>query len=398
MRGLVLVATATLGAAFCLAAPVHAQTQAKPTALPTQSAATAAEVRAGVDAWTGGNYEAAVKAWQAPAARGDADALFNLGQAYKLGRGVTKDMTKAEAMYGKAARLGHVRAADNYGILLFQTNRQQAAMPWLQSAADRGEPRAMYVLGVASYNGDFAAKDWVRAYALISRAAASGLPQAVTSLATMNETIPLAQRQMGVSLASELEQKAADTRGRELAAADLGTGGGPARPMPPRPAPPTSAPAPLPTATPIERVDLPPSAPVAGDGTGIEEPTPEDQTPQDQAYAAATPRPATPVAQPPRQTAPKPTVFKPVAAKPSAPKPAADSGPWRVQLGAFGMKSNADAMWARVRGRPEIAGHARADVGSPVARLLATGYSQAGAQRACAALKAGGFTCLVTSN
>jgi hypothetical protein len=62
------------------------------------------------------------------------------------------------------------------------------------------------------------------------------------------------------------------------------------------------------------------------------------------------------------------------------------------------MKSNADAMWARVRGRPEIAGHARADVGSPVARLLATGYSQAGAQRACAALKAGGFACLVTSH
>jgi TPR repeat protein len=220
MRGLVLLATATLGAAFSLAAPVQAQTQtraqsmAEPTALPVQSAAAAAEVRAGVDAWTSGNYEAAVKAWQDPAARGDADALFNLGQAYKLGRGVTKDMTKAEAMYGKAARLGHVRAGDNYGLLLFQTNRQQAAMPWLQSAADRGEPRAMYVLGVASYNGDYAPKDWVRAYALISRAAATGLPQAVTSLATMNETIPLAQRQMGVSLASELDQKAADKIGR----------------------------------------------------------------------------------------------------------------------------------------------------------------------------------------
>lgn len=392
MRGLVLLATATLGAAFSLAASVQAaQAQTKPTALPVQSAATAAEVRAGVDAWTSGNYEAAIKAWQTPAARGDADALFNLGQAYKLGRGVTKDMTKAEAMYGKAAQLGHVRAADNYGILLFQTNRQQAAMPWLQSAADRGEPRAMYVLGVASYNGDYAPKDWVRAYALISRAAATGLPQAVTSLATMNETIPLAQRQMGVSLASELEQKAADTRGRELAAADLGTSGGPARPVPARPVP-APPPATSATATPIERVDLPPSAPVAGDGTGIEEPAPEDQT-----YAAAPARPAPPVAQPPRQTAPKPTVSKPAAPQPAA-KPAGDTGTWRVQLGAFGTKANADALWARVRGRPEIAGHARADVGSPVARLLATGYSQAGAQRACAALKAGGFTCLVTSN
>jgi hypothetical protein len=68
-----------------------------------------------------------------------------------------------------------------------------------------------------------------------------------------------------------------------------------------------------------------------------------------------------------------------------------------VQLGAFGLKSNADALWNRVRGRAEIAGHARADIGSPVVRLLVTGYSQAGAQRACAALKAGGFACLVVN-
>ncbi len=377
MRGLVLLAAATLGGPLSFSA----QAQTKPAALPVQSAATAAAVRAGVDAWTEGKFEAAIKAWQGPAARGDADALFNLGQAYKLGRGVTKDMTKAEAMYGKAARLGHVRAADNYGILLFQTGRQQAAIPWLQSAADRGEPRAMYVLGVASYNGDYAPKDWVRGYALISRAAAAGLPQAVTSLATMNETIPLAQRQMGVSLASELEQKAADARGRELAAADLGTGTGPMRPA----APPT-APV-LPAATPIERVDLPPSAPVSGDGNG--------PAGQGQVYAAVTPPVA--VATPPKPVPVRILPPKPPAPKPAAPRPAAESGPYRIQLGAFGLKSNADAMWARVRGRPEIAGHARADLGSPVSRLLATGYSQVGAQRACAALKAGGFACIVVN-
>lgn len=72
-----------------------------------------------------------------------------------------------------------------------------------------------------------------------------------------------------------------------------------------------------------------------------------------------------------------------------------DSGPYRIQLGAFAVKSNADALWNRVRGRAEIAGHPRADLGTTVTRLLATGYSQAGVQRACAALKAGGFACLV---
>lgn len=83
---------------------------------PAPDAARAAAVRAGVDAWSAGNYEAAIKSWQGPAAKNDPDALFNLGQAYKLGRGVPKDLAKAEAYYGKAARLGHVAAADNYGI------------------------------------------------------------------------------------------------------------------------------------------------------------------------------------------------------------------------------------------------------------------------------------------
>lgn len=376
MRGFALLAAAMAGApALALLAPVAASpapagtAQTVPAVPAAPSAATAAAVRAGVDAWSAGNYEAAVKAWQGPAAKGDADALFNLGQAYKLGRGVPKDVVKAEALYGKAARLGHIAAADNYGIILFQTNRQQAALPWLQSAADRGEPRAMYVLGIAAYNGDYAPKDWVRAYALITRAAAAGVPQATASLATMNQTIPLAQRQMGVSLASDLDQKAADARGRELAAADLG---GPAAPPP--------APAPQSVPGGLEKVDLPPSAPTpAPVATYLPPPTEE---------------PA-----PPKPVPPKPVPVKPAAPKPVAPKPAApiSGGSYRIQLGAFGMKANADALWARVRSRPEIAGHARQDIPGTVTRLLATGYSQDGANRACAALKAGGLACLVVA-
>ncbi len=69
-----------------------------------------------------------------------------------------------------------------------------------------------------------------------------------------------------------------------------------------------------------------------------------------------------------------------------------------MQLGAFGQKANADALWAKVRGRPEIAGHPRIDAGTGVARLLAGGYSEAEANHACAGLKAAGLTCLVTSH
>ncbi|KUR72749.1 hypothetical protein AQZ52_05855 [Novosphingobium fuchskuhlense] len=395
MRGLALKTAAALGL-FGIAMPALVAraadadpavlSPALPPATPSApTSANAAAVRAGVDAWTAGNYEAAVKAWQGPAAKGDADALFNLGQAYKLGRGVTKDLVKAEAYYGKAARLGHISAADNYGILLFQTNRQTAALPWLQSAAERGEPRAMYVLGVAHYNGDFAPKDWVRAYALITRAAATGLPQATASLATMNQTIPLGQRQMGVSLASELDQKAAEARGREFAAADLGAQGPSPQLVPPAP---TAQPAP----GAIEKVDLPPSASV--------EPANSYLPPSFEAPAPPPPRPVPVKPAMPKSAASQPAAPKPVAPKPVAPKPDTAfpaSGSYRIQLGAFGVKANADALWARVRGRPELAGHARQDIPGTVTRLLATGYSQSDAARACAALKAGGLACLVVA-
>src|SRR5687767_7404983 len=84
------------------------------------SPAASADVKAGVDAWSRGNYQAAIREWQAPADKGDADALFNLGQAHKLGRGVKADLRKAEELFGRAAEKGHLQASDIYGLLLFQ--------------------------------------------------------------------------------------------------------------------------------------------------------------------------------------------------------------------------------------------------------------------------------------
>ena len=54
-----------------------------------------AGVKEGVDAWLAGDYAKAVAEWKAPAAAGDPDAQFNLGQAYKLGRGVPQDTNAA---------------------------------------------------------------------------------------------------------------------------------------------------------------------------------------------------------------------------------------------------------------------------------------------------------------
>ena len=184
-RQYLFIAAAAL--ATCLAAPA------------------AADVKAGVDAWNAGNFTAAVAEWRPLADKGDADAQFNMGQAYRFGKGVPKDLRITQSWYQKAAQQGHEKAQANLGILLFDTGKRAEAMPWIKKAADRGDPRALYVLGTAHFNGDLVAKDWPRAYAMMTRAAAAGLPPAANSLAEMDKYIPAADRQKGIALARQME-------------------------------------------------------------------------------------------------------------------------------------------------------------------------------------------------
>ncbi|MGB3469994.1 MAG: SPOR domain-containing protein [Erythrobacter sp.] len=319
-----------------------------------------ADVKAGVDAWSSGDFGRAVTEWQMPAQNGDADALFNLAQAYRLGRGVTADIDRARELYAEAAQRGHVKAADNYGLLLFQQGEQQIAMPLIRAAADRGDPRALYVLGLAHFNADYANKDWVRAYALLTLAQGSGLPQAAGALKQMDQYVPLDQRQEAQVLARQIEAEAGKRRAADLAAADLGTRG----PAGTRPAV-TMSPAPaLATA----------SAP----------------TPVRVAQAAPAPAPVYPAS-------------IPVAARPAPvplPAPAAKRGPWGVQLGAFGVAANAERLWSKLSRNPALAGTSKALVpAGGVTRLRAIGFtSRAEASRACDQLKRQGQGCMVAKS
>jgi cell division septation protein DedD len=329
-----------------------------------------ADVKAGVDAWERGDFAKAVAEWRDPAARGDADAQFNLGQAYKLGRGVPMDLKQAESWYKKAADRGHVQAADNYGLVLFQDNRREEAMPYIRASAARGEPRAQYVLGTAMFNGDIAEKDWVRAYALMTRASAQGLPQASRSLATMDKYIPLAERTQGTQLAAQLERDAVAERQKlagaaaGLTMADTATGTtasgkpvAPAKPVVTAAAKPVlTRPA---TGSAIQTTDLPPSS---ANGTVIPTlPSSPNSTAANAGVDFASmgsPSAPAPVAKPsaspgtvapapkPAAPAPKPVAPAPVATTASAAPAVAASGDWRVQLGAFSEEGRARTLWS----------------------------------------------------
>lgn len=270
-------------------------------------------VRAGIEAWQQNDPAKAVAIWRALADKGDQDAAFNLGQAYRLGRGVPADSGEAKKWFERAARAGHLDAQVSLGLLLFDIGDRAAALLWLKRAAERGEPRALLVTGTALFNGDGMRRDPILGYAYVSRAAAQGLAPAKATLAEMDKVMPVEERKKGVALA--------------LAAAN-------ARPAPDKPTPAKSSPAKQAPAKPAPPIKAPPMA------------------------AKDSPRTAVPA-----------------------------SGDWRIQLGAFGTRGAAQALFARLG--PSLGG-ARAfyvPVGA-VTRLQAGPYaSRADAAQACARLR-----------
>lgn len=167
-------------------------------ALPAQGT-----VKAGIDAWQRGDAAKAITIWRQLAEKGDSDAAFNLGQAYRLGRGVAADSGQAKKWFEAAAKAGHMDGQVSLGLLLFDSGSRREGLAWLSRAAERGEARALLVVGTALFNGDDLPQDAVKGYAYVSRAAAQGLPPAKETLAEMDKVLPLAQRQRGVAIAQE---------------------------------------------------------------------------------------------------------------------------------------------------------------------------------------------------
>ncbi|WP_235587888.1 SPOR domain-containing protein [Sphingopyxis sp. H115] len=390
-----------------------------------------ADVKDGVDAWQAGNYQAAVAEWRPLAIAGDADAQFNLGQAYKLGRGVPTDLGQAEAWYRRAAKQGHLQAEDNLGLVLFTANRREEAMPYITRSAERGEPRAQYVLGTALFNGDLAPQDLPRAYALTKRASDAGLGIASARLAQLDNLIPLDQRQRGLAMLPEIEKS--EQRAR-LAAVNASAPPAP-KPAPASPVkvaslppsipgtsytpPPviaTPAPAPVrPAPGPIRSVEVPPSpAASAATAAAIEattdaataaaaaatEPGTTYSAPPESADAPAA-KPADPAPPPPAKPAPKPVQKDPVKVA-QAPAPvrvhSGAASPWRAQLGAFGVEANARNLWKALEKKSSALAARQPYLvkSGKLTRLQAGGFANKGeADSFCAAMRKDGQACLV---
>ena len=285
--------------AILAAAPLHAQS-----------------VKSGIEAWQRADYSGAVAIWRPLAEKGDADAQFNLGQAYRLGRGVPTNLAAAKTWFERSASQGHMDAETTLGLLLFQNNDQAEGLKWLKKASEKGEPRAMLVYGTALVNGDSVTQDPVLGYAFVSRAAAQGLGPAKETLAQLDQLLPAADRKRGVEMARQLAK------------------GAPA----PSPAPAKAASA---------------------------KPKPAAKAPAKTAAAAAPAKPAPPAA----------------AAKPA-------SGNWRIQLGAFSQRGNAETLYKKLSGKSALSGRSPFYIPAGSVTRLQVGpfESKSAAQAACNAL------------
>jgi uncharacterized protein len=138
--------------------------------------ATAGPLEDGVAASNRGDHVTALRLLRPLADQGDAEAQFNLGLMYSLGRGVMQDKAEAARWLLKAAEQNHGDAQGSLGFCYDNgegvPQNYAEAMKWYRKAADRGNADAQYNLGRMYEIGRGVPQDYFQAYIWFNLSAA----------------------------------------------------------------------------------------------------------------------------------------------------------------------------------------------------------------------------------
>ncbi len=133
-----------------------------------------------------------VEHWYQQAEEGNANALFNLGQYFRKGIGVDRDLDQARQFYQRAAELGHPEAQLNLGTLHFfagdAPDYDQSRYWWLK-AARQGSVDAQYQLAILYLKQPDPVP--LDALAWMTLAARSGDAQAVKAEAVLSQQLAI---------------------------------------------------------------------------------------------------------------------------------------------------------------------------------------------------------------
>ncbi len=109
-----------------------------------------------------------IDALRVRAEAGDAEALYNIGLMYAIGRGVPQDDAEAARWYRLAADQGYASAQHHLGTMYDSGTTvpqdDAEAVRWYRLAADQGYVPALTNLGNMYETGEGVAQDYVQAY------------------------------------------------------------------------------------------------------------------------------------------------------------------------------------------------------------------------------------------
>jgi len=110
------------------------------------------------------DYAQAASWYRKAALQGHAGAMGRLGRLYEEGKGVEENKAEALNHYLKAAELGDVFAQGGAGGILYNVRKNYPeALKYLRPAADKNDPRAQYELGSMYYFGSGVKQDYTEA-------------------------------------------------------------------------------------------------------------------------------------------------------------------------------------------------------------------------------------------
>jgi SPOR domain len=155
-------------------------------------------------AWQEGRLEDAVAIWKILGAKDDRDALYNLGQSARTGRGMLKDSSLAISFYRKALKLGHPKAGEVLGLMLFAVPAtKNEGLALLQDAAKTGSPRANFAIAATNLPLAKDTKDIVVLRDQMKIALAGGIDAAKVPLESLEQRLASVE----VKVAAPIVQK-----------------------------------------------------------------------------------------------------------------------------------------------------------------------------------------------
>ena len=137
-------------------------------------------------AYTQGDYPAALKLLEPLSKEGNGEALALLSVFYKNGLGVTRDPDRAIDLLTRAAESGLAFAQHDLGLRYYQgedvAQNYRAAIKWWGQAASAGLPDSQFNLGLIYFRGLETDPDLERAKTLFEQASKQGHDHALYSL------------------------------------------------------------------------------------------------------------------------------------------------------------------------------------------------------------------------